>query len=72
VHGDRILVEYRERGLAQQFEFNRCWAQLVTGAAGSVALRSHGREVEIGRYCCDESRRTLARELRSRLGGSRI
>lgn len=72
VHGDRILVEVRERGLAQQFEFNRCWAQLVTGAAGSVALRSHGREVEIGRCCCEESRRTLARELRSRLGGGRI
>lgn len=70
--GDRILVEIRERGFAQQFEFHRGWAQLVTGGADSVALRSHGRTVEIGRYCCAADRRVLTRELRSRLGGNRI
>jgi uncharacterized membrane protein len=70
--GDRILVEVRERGLARQFEFHRGWARLVTGESGSVALRSHGRTVEIGRYCCAEGRQTLARELRGRLGGNRI
>ncbi len=67
--GDRILVEIQERGVAQQFEFHRGWAQLVTGAQGSVALRCHGRDVEIGRYCGEACRRVLARELRSRLGG---
>lgn len=70
--GDRILVEVRERGLARQFEFHRGWARLVTGESGSVALRSHGRTVEIGRYCCAEGRQALARELRGRLGGNRI
>lgn len=70
--GDRILIEVRERGLAQQFEFHRGWAQLVTGETGSVALRSHGRTVEVGRYCCEAGRRVLARELRSRLSGNRI
>jgi uncharacterized membrane protein len=70
--GDRILVEIREQGLSRQFEFNRCWARLVTGDAGTVALRSHGREVAIGRFCGEESRQALARELRSRLGGHRI
>lgn len=70
--GDRILIEVRERGLARQFEFHRGWARLVTGETGSVALRSHGRTVEIGRYCCAEGRRALALELRGRLGGNRV
>lgn len=70
--GDRILVEVRERGLARQFEFHCGWARLVTGETGSVALRSHGRTVEIGRYCGAEGRRALALELRGRLGSKRI
>lgn len=70
--GDRILIEVRERGLARQFEFHRSWARLVTGETGSVALRSHGRTVEIGRYCCAEGRRALALELRGRLDGRQI
>jgi uncharacterized membrane protein len=36
------------------------------------ALRSHGREVAIGRFCGEQSRQALARELRNRLGGQRI
>ncbi len=71
VCGDRIVVEFRERGLAEQFEFHRGWARVVTGKAGMPALRSHGRTVEIGRYCDEEARRTLARELRGRLGACR-
>ena len=71
VSGDRVLVEIRERGLAEQFEFHRGWARVVTGKSGMLALRSHGRTVEIGRYCGEEGRRHLARELHSRLGGHR-
>jgi len=71
VSGDRVLVEIRERGLAEQFEFHRGWARVVTGKSGMPALRSHGRTVEIGRYCGEEGRRHLARELHSRLGGHR-
>jgi uncharacterized membrane protein len=70
--GDRILLEIRERGQSRQFEFNRCWVRLVNGNAGMFALRSHGREVAIGRFCGEESRQELAREVRSRLGGHRI
>jgi len=70
--GDRILLEIRERGLSRRFEFNRCWVRLVTGSAGAVSLRSHGREIAIGRFCGEESRQELAREVRSRLGGHRI
>lgn len=69
--GDRILVEIRERGSARQFEFHCGWARLVTGESGSVGLRSHGRTIEVGRYCGEAGRRELVCELRSRLGGVR-
>jgi uncharacterized membrane protein len=72
VRGDRVLVEIRERGFSQQFEFNRCWVRLVFGVAGSVALRSHGKDVVIGRYCDDESRRELVQGLRNRFDGNQI
>ncbi|MCW5574508.1 MAG: DUF2244 domain-containing protein [Burkholderiales bacterium] len=71
VLGDRVVVEFRERGLAEKFEFHRGWARVVTGKSGMPALRSHGRTVEIGRYCGDEGRQMLARALHSRLGGHR-
>ena len=70
--GDRVLVEIREQGQSRQFEFNRCWVRLVSGNAGMFALRSHGREVAIGRFCSEESRQTLARELRNRLAVHRF
>lgn len=70
--GDRVLVEIREQGQSRQFEFNRCWVRLVSGKAGMFTLRSHGREVAIGRFCGEQSRQALARELRNRLGGQRI
>lgn len=70
--GDRVLVEIREQGQLRQFEFNRCWVRLVNGNAGMFALRSHGREVAIGRFCGEESRQELARELRNRLAERRF
>lgn len=70
--GDHILVEIRERGFLGQFEFHRGWVRLVTGQAGSVALHSHGRAVEIGRYSGEAGRRVLAQALRNRLGAHRI
>jgi uncharacterized membrane protein len=70
--GDRILVEASEQGRLQRAELNRCWAKLVTAADGSLALRSHGREVVIGRYCGEQTRQALVRELRSRLGAQGI
>lgn len=71
VSGDRVLLELGERGRVRQIEFNRCWARVVSDGAGSIILRSHGREVAIGRYCGEQSRRLLERELRSRLTGGR-
>jgi uncharacterized membrane protein len=64
IAGDRVRVELYEAGCAQTHEFNRCWARVAASPdGGRVALRSHGREVEIGRHRNDDERLELAREL---------
>jgi len=64
IAGDRVKVELFEAGCANRHEFNRCWAQVVASPGGArLALRSHGREVEIGRHMNDEQRLALALEL---------
>jgi uncharacterized membrane protein len=40
---------------------------VAEGDGSRLALRSHGRELEIGRYMNDEQRLDLARALRRRL-----
>lgn len=66
--GDRVRVEWFEAGRARSRELNRCWAQVVAEPDGArLALRSHGREIEIGRHMNQEQRLTLARELGSKL-----
>jgi len=68
IDGDKVKIERFEAGRAQRDEFNRCWAQLVAAPGGGrLALRSHGREVEIGRHMNDDERLVLARELRTAL-----
>ena len=61
-------VEIFEAGRTQQHEFNPRWAQVVVSGDGSrLALRSHGRELAIGRYLNDEQRLKMARELKRQL-----
>ena len=68
IEGDRVEIERCEAGRTQCYEFNRCWARVVaTGDGGRLALRSHGRELEIGRHMNETQRRELARDLNSRL-----
>lgn len=72
VDGDRVDVEVFEGGRSARFGFNRCWTQVVCAGDGSrLALRSHGRELEIGRHMSGEQRLGLARRLRQGLRGSR-
>lgn len=68
IAGDRVEIEVCEAGRRQRHELNRCWARLV-GGGGRLALRSHGREYEIGRYLNDEQRGALRREIGRHLGG---
>jgi len=51
-------------------ELNRYWAKVVCSAEGSrLALRSHGREIELGRHLCEEQRLVMAQDLRRELHG---
>ena len=70
IDGDRVRVEIREAGQERGHEFNRAWAQVVVSRGGAqLALRSHGREVEIGRHLDCGQRLVLARELERQLRG---
>ena len=70
IDGDRVEVESFEAGRCRRHEFNRRWARLVvTGEGERVALRSHGRELEIGRFVGAERRLEIARELGRRMAG---
>jgi uncharacterized membrane protein len=72
IKGERVLVEKWETGRVSRFEFNRHWAQVVLHRAGPVsrptlALRSHGREVQFGEHLTEEQRVAVARTLRDQL-----
>ena len=64
IRGDRVSVEVREGSDVTRFELNRSWAQVVwESQSARLALRSHGRELEVGRHLCKEQRSSVAREL---------
>lgn len=70
ISGDRVEVEIGEAGRAWSHGLSRYWARVVVGKdGGRLALRSHGREVEIGRHLSNAQRIALARDLGSRLLG---
>ena len=61
----KLVVEICERSRVERHEFNPQWARLVVapGQDARLALRSHGRELEIGRHLDSGERRRLATEL---------
>lgn len=68
IEGDRLNVEVLDGGRMSRFELNRYWAQVVCAADGRrLALRSHGRELEIGRHMNEEQRLAVAREIKREL-----
>jgi len=68
IDGDEVRVEQFDAGRRRSRSFSRHWAQVVVSGDGSrLALRSHGRELEIGRIMSDEQRLDLARALSRRL-----
>lgn len=61
---DRVQVELCETGELRNHELSRYWARVVASRDGRyLALRSHGRELAIGRHRSDEQRLELARNL---------
>ena len=76
IAGDRVLVERWDGGSVSRYEFNRYWAQVVVhrgGPAGkaTLALRSHGREVEFGQHLTEDQRDALAQRLKQQLRNGR-
>jgi uncharacterized membrane protein len=70
IRGGSVAIEVREGASVTHLELNRYWAQVVCEAHGSrLALRLHGREIEVGRHLCEEQRLEMARDLRRELRG---
>lgn len=71
IQDDRLLVEVKDAENLSRHEFNRRWAQVVlkcdSSGSRQVALRSHGREVEVGRCLTPAAREALVKELRIHL-----
>jgi uncharacterized membrane protein len=70
IDGDRVRVEVVEGGRVRRMEFDRHWAQVVlreSAGSHSLAVRSHGREIELGRHLTDTERARIGRELRRHL-----
>jgi uncharacterized membrane protein len=74
--GERVLIERWVTGRVSRYELNRHWAQVVCepafrgwgrGWREVLALRSHGRSIEIGSHLTDEQRREMAQTLKDRL-----
>ncbi len=73
IRGNVVTLDICEQNRVRRLEFNRAWARLVVRERSwstRLALRSHGREVEIGRYLDNGGRQALARELKGRLAGN--
>jgi uncharacterized membrane protein len=70
IRGNTVFLEQRDGATVTRLELNRHWAQVVWRPGTSrLALRSHGREIEVGRHLCEGERLEMARDLRRELRG---
>ncbi len=68
IEGGTVAIEAQDGPRVTRLTLNRYWAKVVCDADGSrLALRSHGREIPLGRHLCEERRLDLARELKREL-----
>ena len=70
-----LTVEIVDRDRRVEHCFNPHWVRLLLdGARGDprVVLRSHGKELEIGRHLDGPGRELLATEIRARLADARV
>lgn len=63
ITGDQVVCDVA----GQRVAFHRYWVRVRTQPDGLVCLRSHGREVQLGRFSGEEDRQALAAALSSRL-----
>ncbi len=69
-----VQVEKGRYRPEQTYQFQRAWVMLdwmqspIQGRPSRLALKLHGKEVEIGRFLVESERQALARELKVLLG----
>src|SRR6185436_19396066 len=69
IRGDNVSIEVHEGTDVSCIELQRYWVRIACDHDGTrLALRSHGREVEVGRNLSGEQRLAMARELSRELG----
>jgi uncharacterized membrane protein len=67
IAGDRLEVEVRDGVHLSRFDCNRHWARIVYDKEGRFAVRSYGRDFEIGRHLSEQQRLSVARQLEHEL-----
>jgi uncharacterized membrane protein len=68
IKGGSVAIEVHDGAKRTRLELSRHWARIVCSRDGSrLALRSHGREIELGRHLNHEQRLEMARDLRREL-----
>jgi uncharacterized membrane protein len=70
VRDGEMRIEVRDAGRTSVHSFHPGWVRLLTQRAGEdvrIGVRSHGRELEIGRHLDAPGRSLLAAELAGRL-----
>jgi len=71
--GDKIRIEIGHKSPEQCHELKRVWAQVVLERPWNdwypcrLLIRSHGRQIEIGRFLNEAERQGLARGLQKAL-----
>ncbi len=70
VSGAKIRIEKLYRQSEREYEFWRAWVSIdlkkpaIKGYPSRLSIRSHGREIEIGRFLVESERTALALELK--------
>jgi uncharacterized membrane protein len=73
IERDLLIVEVTDGNRRTREAFSRHWAKVIVAedeGTCRVAIRSHGRQAEIGRHLDASGRRSLARRLRRELAGT--
>ena len=73
IEGDKLAIEKHSYKKTSEIVFNRYWARVMLrdlpGGDQALLLRSHGKEVEFGRYFMNNDQRlALAKQLQKRVG----
>lgn len=77
IEGDSLIVECSVAGEVERHSFEAAWVQVVveerSPGPAQLVVRSHGREVQVGKLLIDENaKRAAAKRIRERLSGQAV